>query len=62
MKTKTIIQRLKEFKKKYRLKQVTLSTMMQVNKFTLNRWLKYDLVPGKIYTKHIEKFLEKNNY
>lgn len=62
MKTKTIIERLKEFKKKYRLKQITLSTMMKVNKYTLNRWLKYDKEPGNHYTKYIKEFLTKNNY
>lgn len=62
MKTLTISEKLLQFKKKYRLKQTTLATMLDINKFTLNRWLKSGKEPGHFYSKHINKFLSKNNH
>lgn len=61
MKTKSIISELIEFKKKYHLKQKVLATMMEINVYTLNRWLKSSKEPGPYYSKHIAKFLSKNN-
>lgn len=60
MKKIPIIERLINFKSKYSLKQTVLATMLEVDKFTLNRWIHGRKI-SNIYQKHIEKFLDKNN-
>lgn len=61
MKTQTTIEQLISFKKKYNLKQTTLSTMMNVNKYTLHRWLTGKFPPNSISEQHILRFLKNNH-
>lgn len=58
MKTNTLIDQLKQFKTYHRLNQTDLSTLLGINKFTLNRWLRGKNKPSPAYEKIIRKELK----
>ncbi len=55
--TKTLIERLEEYRLENRISQVRLAEMLKVTHATVNRWLNGHVMPSKIQAYHIEKLL-----
>lgn len=60
MKTKTLIEELLEYKNKTGMKWRIIATELEVDKFTLSRWINKKQEPINAHKKEIKRFLKNN--